>query len=205
MDYTTLAQAKSEMRITLGTDDALLQTFITACSRAIDRKCTGQYGPDSDNYFMLETKTGEQIPGLATAAGLVTCFPHKPMVASVSAFAYRADVTQLWTTVSPTLTDIWGNKVLAYPTGGPVCNYPGKCRVQISYIGGISGSTAGLPADLLELCALLTARFYHEAETGMTDAIGVAELATMVYTKAWPVRLVEQLQPYIRKEGWNYL
>jgi hypothetical protein len=208
MDYTTLAQTKSEIRNdpTITTDDTLLAMFITAASRAIDRKVTGQYGPDSDNYFMLETRTAEMLPGLATADGRIVCYPHKPMVASVASFAYAADISQTWNTIAPTLIDIWGNKVIAYPAGySPICAYPGRCRVQITYTGGISGSTAGLPADLIELCSLLAARFYHESETGLTDAIGVADLTTMTYTKAWPVRLVEQLQPYIRKAGWNYL
>jgi hypothetical protein len=205
MDYTTLTQVKNEVRIKTSTDDSLLGILITAASRAIDRKCTGQPGPASDNYFQLETIVNEALPGRANSRGEVTCYPHKPLIASVAAFAYRADVTQSLNTVDTSRVDMWGNKVTAYPLGNPLVDFPGRCRVQISYTGGLSGSTADLPADLVELCTLLCARFYKEGETGFTDSIGVAELAQMVYTKAWPVRLTEQLQTYIRKEGWNFL
>jgi hypothetical protein len=62
-----------------------------------------------------------------------------------------------------------------------------------------------LPADLIELATLLAARFYKEAETGLNDAIGVAELGTLIYTKAWPIRFVAMLEPFIRRVGWTQL
>jgi hypothetical protein len=205
VDYTTLSQVKAEIRDTVTTDDALLAILITAASRAIDRKCTGQGGPISDNYFMLESPVNEAAMARINSKGEITCYPHKPLVLSVSAFAYRQDITQSWNTVDPSRVDIWGNKVIAYPVGGPVLDYPSRCRAQISYQGGYSGSTAGLPGDLVELCTLLCARFYRETETGLNDAIGVAELSQVIYSKAWPIRLSEQIKTYVRSVGWYYL
>ena len=106
---------------------------------------------------------------------------------------------------------------------------PSKCQVTISYTGGLGNCvsdadamvtplscatggayvaptlTTGLPPDLVELVTLLAARYYREAEGSLSDVIGVAELSTLVYTKAWPIRLVEQMQPFMRKVGWRHV
>jgi hypothetical protein len=37
-----------------------------------------------------------------------------------------------------------------------------------------------------------------EIKSGLADSIGVAETGMMMYTKAFPVRLVEMLKPYRR-------
>jgi hypothetical protein len=56
-----------------------------------------------------------------------------------------------------------------------------------------------------EMVAILAARFYREAETGLSDQMGVAEMAQMAYTKAWPVRVTDQMGPYIRRVGWRHV
>jgi hypothetical protein len=58
---------------------------------------------------------------------------------------------------------------------------------------------------MVEAVTILTARFYREAETGLGDAIGIAELSEMVYTKAWPIRVTDLLTVYKRKAGWRYV
>jgi hypothetical protein len=96
--------------------------------------------------------------------------------------------------------------VMAYPPNVKF-GYPGPCWVTISYNGGLgtlSDSAYTIPDDLVDVTTLLAIRFYREAESGLTDAIGVAELAQMVYTKAWPTRVIEMLQPYKRFVGWRF-
>ena len=48
-------------------------------------------------------------------------------------------------------------------------------------------------------------RLYKEARSGLGDSIGVAELATMVYTKAFPQRVTETLNVgnYARIAPWT--
>lgn len=205
MDYTTLEIVKSNLRITADTDDALISSLITYASRAIDRRCTGQPGTEAHNYFALETVSNEELYANINRNGCIVCIPHKPSVQSVSEFWYRENITKEWASIAVARCDIVGsNKIMAYPTNLSI-DFPARCRVKISYIGGFSGSAAGLPEDLIELTTLLTARLYREYETGLNDVVGVPDVANqLVYTKAWPVRLQFQLETFIRKEGWEY-
>jgi hypothetical protein len=205
MDYTTLEQVKLEMRsdIAITTDDVLIGKLITAASRALDRRCTGVADTSAHNYFMYETKTNEKLNGLINADGEVICYPHKPQVDTIISFSYRKNIVETEYFVDASRVSSEGCKVVAYPINLPD-EYPSKCKVDLSYTGGFSGSTAGLPEDFQEICALLAIRFYKEAATGMSDVIGVAEIGQLMYTKAWPQRVVDQLDSYIRRQGWRY-
>ena len=58
---------------------------------------------------------------------------------------------------------------------------------------------------MVEAVSILAARFYREAETGLSDQMGVAELTTMVYTKAWPIRCEKLMnETYKRRVGWRH-
>jgi hypothetical protein len=182
-----------------------LALLVTAASRAIDRKCTGV--PDAVDYFKLETVTGEVLVGQVDyLGGSILCYPHKPIITSVTAFSYQASIVDTAYTVDPTRIRASGPRVTAYPSNGASIGFPSRCDITISYIGGLATSGSALPSDLQECAAILAARFYREAETGLNDQIGVAaELSTMVYTKAWPVRVTEQIQPFIRRVGWRHV
>jgi hypothetical protein len=209
MDYTTLQQVHYAMhsQTTAVVDDGLLSTLITAASRVVDHMCTGVSDGSSDNYFQTAVVTGEVLNAQVNSDGNVVCYPHKPIVQSVQSFVYYKDITQTMNAVATNLIDINGIKVTAYPTNMNL-NYPCKCRVTISYTGGLSGSTAGLPLDLIDLTTMLAIRFYREEESGLTDSIGVAELGQntpLIYTKSFPVRFERQIEPYIRRVGWRYV
>ncbi len=203
MDYTTVARVKSEIHAEKTTDDALLALLVTAASRAMDRRCTGV--PDAVDYFKLETITNERILGqVSSVTGEIICYPHKPYITAVNEFIFQANVTTTQYTVDPSRVEALGKRVTAYPLNLAL-DIPSQCRVTISYTGGLGATVTDLPADLVELATLLTARFYREVEGSLNDAIGVAELATVVYSKAWPARLLEQLTPYIRRNGWRFV
>ena len=207
MDYTTLARVKQEMHIVSGSsvDDALLGTLITAASRALDRFCTGTV--EGDNYFQLESVTDEETGGQIDYRGMILCYPHKPLIHSVEAFAFTDRPFNPVTTVpvSPVARCYArGPRVEAWPDNITI-EIPSQVYVTISYTGGLSGSTAGLPEDLQELAAILCARFYREAEGGLSDAIGVPELAQVMYTKAWPIRVKEQINTFKRRVGWRFV
>lgn len=202
MDYTTLERTKQGLHATANADDALLGKLITAASRAVDRKCTGV--PNAVDYFKLETITAERLRGQMDYKGTIICYPHKPIITAVSSFSYQENVTKEAYTVDAARIEIIGPQILAYPLTG-VLSRPSRVWVTLNYTGGLATSGSGLPEDLQELVTLLAIRFYREEESGLTDAIGVAELSTLVYTKAWPVRVMEQIAPYIRFVGWNFL
>lgn len=202
MDYTTIANVKAALGSHLSTDDATLNRLITAASRAVDRKCTGV--PDAVDYFKLETITGEKLRAQIESSGQsIICYPHKPIVTSCTAFAFQGNITLPAVTVDPSRIECDGPRVTAYPLTGQY-DFPSRVRVTLSYVGGLAASGSTLPDDLQDLVTILAVRYYREEETGLTDAIGVAELATMVYTKAWPVRVIEGLQPYMRRVGWRW-
>lgn len=207
MDYTDIATVKSYIQSTSGSTspvESLLTTVITAASRAIDRHCTGV--PDAIDYFKYESITGEHLEGQIDINGNILCYPHKPIIDAVTSFyyySYAGGPASGTYTVSPTSIVTDGPAVIAYPTTMPLTP-PTKVRITISYSGGSGSSIAALPADLVDAATVLAVRFYREAETGMSDAIGIAELGTMTYTKAWPVRVTEDLQPFVRTVGWRH-
>ena len=205
MDYTTLPIVKEMLHndTTVTVDDNLLSRYITAASRAWDRKCTGTRDPSSDNYFELADVAGENLEGQISYDGKVCCYPHKPLINTIASFAFRKNITTTLYTVDPTRIEVMGNKVIAYPSSIPL-EYPSKCRVAISYNGGFETSGSLMPAEMIDAVSILTIRFYREAESGLTDQIGVAELATMIYTIAWPRRVTDLLELYVRRCGWYH-
>jgi len=203
MDYTTLARVKQEMHAQEVTDDAVITMLITAASRAIDRKCTGVTDPDALDYFAAATVTGELLPGLADKRGVIIAYPHKPYIESVSSFEYRERPFDEWVSVDVNRVEVDGLRVTAYPQ---VTSFSQRrVRVRIGYTGGLGLAVDSLPADLVDAATILAIRYYREAEGGLSDAIGIAELASMVYTKAWPVRVLDALQPYVRLVGWRHI
>jgi hypothetical protein len=205
-DYCVLARVKQEMHVKSSgstVDDALLNSCITAASRAIDRYCTGTV--EGDNYFASGSVTGEILAGQVDYLGTnILCYPHKPLITSVQSFTYQENITKTAYSVASGRIQIDGYAIIAYPVTMSV-DYPARVRVTISYVGGLGTSGSTMPDDLMECCALLAIRFYREAETGVTDQIGVAELSQLVYTKAWPARVLHQLEDYKRAHAWHHM
>jgi len=211
MDYTTVERIKQEMHIQSSTseDDDLLALLATAASRTWDRLCTGV--PDAVDYFATEDMADEVIPGQIDYTGArILCYPHKPIINSVASFSYRLSIITTAYSIDASRIEIDGGRVTAYPNTGNYLTdrpygFPSKTRVTISYNGGLSISGSGMPADMQEAVAILAARFYREAETGLADQIGVAELTTMVYTRAIPVRVANLAELYKRRVGWRHV
>lgn len=210
MNYTTVDRVKLEaIKTDLDTDDDLLELLVTGASRAIDRKVTGAAFNDATNYFEQADVSGELLNGRINKDGNVVCAPRKPVVNSIASFEYRVSPLDNWQSIPTAVAD--GQFAVGWLQGAvqtstrTVCKVPGPAFVRISYNGGLAENEADLPADLIELATLLCARFYREAETGLTDAIGVAELGVLIYTKAWPVRFLGMLEPFIRRVGWSKL
>lgn len=206
MDYTTYdhfmrSLGSQSTELAPSTDKAAIDACITAASRAVDRECTGSAEPEAADYFKLETKTDQELLGWVNRNGMIVCYPRKPLITAVTALSYRHRIKDQWTAVDPAEISLQGPKLEAYPTGITFNN--SRVFLKLSYSGGLGATPAALPADLVELTTLLAIRFYREAETGMTDAIGVAELGTLVYTQALPARFKAMIQPFKRTVGWR--
>lgn len=187
-DYVSLADVKLALGAVETADDTLLNSLITEASRIVDRHCAGAV--NSDNYFARETLINQTVKGLVSADGKLYCFPLKPAVESVSALFYRASPRETWLDLSAEYAeiDVYSVSIWGVPPGR------GNAQVLISYIGGF----AAIPADVKNAVTLLSIRVYREIKSGVTDSIGVADLGTLQYTKALPVRVVELLKPYKR-------
>lgn len=192
MDYTTVARVKLALDAQQTTDDTLLASIIASVSRAMDRMLSGR--ADCSNYLQSESKT-ETLRGRVDKDGRILCHPLKPRISSISSFAYRATPLGSWHPVDVDRLTISGYVVTAFTS------LTGRDPqfVQISYAGGLAATTADLPADILDAADILAVRFYREIKSGLGDTIGLSETGEMIYTKAWPVRVLEMLAPYKRK------
>lgn len=205
MDYTTISRVKQEMHIknAISEDDALLALLVTSASRAWDRFCTGV--PDAVDYFKTEDVVGEVLTGqIDYLGGQIICYPHKPIINSVASFSWQNRIIDTAYTVSGSRIECYGPRVTAYPNAA-ASDFPRSCRITISYNGGLGATVSDLPADMQEAVSILVARFYREAETGLTDQIGVAELSTMIYTRAMPIRVSNIMEFYKRRVGWRHV
>ncbi len=196
MDYTTTANVKTSFGIVETGDDALIASMVTRASRAIDRMCAGA-ATASDNYLMLETITDEMPKAIVDGRGRLVVYPHKPVITGVTALAYRFHPREAWQTVDAADIIINDTRVIAWTAldRQPV-------EVRITYAGGLAASPDALPADIIEAATVLAGRYYKEAQAGVTDVVGVAELGVLKYAKATPVRVERLLRPYRRVLPW---
>lgn len=201
MDYTSLARVKDALGAETPTDDAILASLITAASRDFDRRVTGAPAGAGADYFTLATVQGEVGRGLVTAQGAILYVARKSAVQSVARFEYRASPRSTWVAAPPDALTVEGNRVTAWVAAAGLRG-TGGLQVRLDYTGGLAADPAGLPADLVEVVTVLAVRLYREAQTGMSDAVGVAELGTMTYTKALPARVRDVVRQYQRIAPW---
>jgi hypothetical protein len=200
MDYTTLERVKAALGATETTDDTLLEGLVTAASREFDRRCTGVNRMDAVDYFELEDVADEMLRGFVDKEGRIVCYPRKGQVNSVSSLAYRTSPLEGWVEVDSEAVSIEGATVISWVSASGLRGKP--LQILVSYNGGMAADVDELPADLIEAVTVLTARFYREARTGLTDSVGVAEVGVLVYTKAIPVRVLDTLRRYERVVPW---
>jgi hypothetical protein len=210
MNYTTLEKVKSVLGAEETTDDSLLETKIVEASRAIDVTIC-HADPD---YFKAASVAGEITNGIITSDGAIVCWVKKAVVTSVTLFEYRLSPRTPWLTVEAAYCTISNKRQVTAWGSGSSRNV--KVQIRLSYVGGygtevpavsavvdpptarVPATLTGMPEEIVDAATTLTIRFYKEEKSGLTDAIGVAELGTMQYTKAIPVRVVDMCKPYKR-------
>ncbi len=202
MNYTTLAKVKAVLGAEETTDDTLLAAKIDEASRMLD---TTLCHAEAD-YFKAETVTDEMVRAIITKDGAIICWPKKVVVTSVTKFEYRLTPRTPWINVDVENVTISNHRqVTAWDVAG-IRSVP--VFVRVTYVGGYgTESTAGsppvttlsgMPADVVDAATVMAVRLYKEEKGGLTDAIGVAELGQMQYTKALPSRVIEIMKPYKR-------
>ncbi len=198
MDYTTVALVKEALRIAKTTEDSLIQRCVTAASRTLDKMCARS--ERAVDYFKQEDVAGELLVGRADTHGHLKCWPHKSSVNSVASLSFRRTPLETWQAVPPDWMTVAGMHTVEVWTALPRLS-PGYF-VRLSYSGGAFSAQTDIVADLMECATLLAGRYYRESETGMNDAMGIAELGSLTYTKAVPQRVRELIKPYIRTVPW---
>lgn len=197
MDYTTLVLVKEALHIKENPDDALIARLVSAASRAADRICTGSV--QAVDYFKFEAVVDEQLRGVVDAKGKLLCWPHKSKIDSVSALSWRTTPMAEWIAVDSNRLVVDSPRVEAWLT---TTRIRGEVFAKVSYSGGHGTQVSELPADFVELVSLIAGRYYREDESGLTDAVGVAELGTINFTKSLPVRARDMIIPYLRRVHW---
>lgn len=195
MDYTTVARVKEAIRIKESADDAYLAKLVTAASRYTDKWCAKSQR--AVNYFELAWVADEECRAQVDQRGMVLAWPRKNTVVSASSMQYRTSPISEW-------TDVPAERIVVEPSGYAVEGWvylrerPRTLFVRVTYQGGVAATVADVPPDLMEAVTLLAARMYREDESGLTDAMGIAELGTLQYTKALPERYIANVEKYLR-------
>lgn len=197
IDYTTVVNVKQALHIESASDDPLIARLVTAASRTIDEICTGSSSPAALGYFQQQTVVGEVARAQVDALGGILVYLKKHGIQSVSAFSWRTAPQRPWTPVTDLTTLEIRGAYGVYVYAG-LASRSSNMRVQINYVGGLATTQGDLPASLVELATLLAGRFYREDESGLTDAIGIATVGSVQYTKALPERFQELIKVYQR-------
>lgn len=199
MDYTDPGRVHDAMDSKETSKDPILADYISRASRLIDQLCTGQ--PNVSDYFKQETILNEILTnGVINTDGVLTVYPHKPIIQSVQALSYRYRLSDAW--ISADLTRVIPIQESVEFEGS--LKYNDRVYAQVSYTGGLAATLDNLPLVLVEAATVMAVRLYKEARSGLSDSIGVAELGTLIYTKAFPVRVIESLHAagYMRMAPW---
>ena len=203
MDYTTSANVIAALHVKGALDNTLIARLVTAASRTVDRLCTGSM--NGDNYFTLADVVNERLSGVVDVQGNILCWPKKAPVNTVKSISYRESPIGGWNTVdlssNPDLAEIVGPYSLKAWT--QLNRRPTRLQLQVSYNGGYADDPAGLPADLVELASLMAGRIYREDEGGLQDAIGIATIGSIQFTKAVPERFEYLLSQFRRSVPYD--
>jgi len=202
MDYTSLDEVHNAMQgdSTITGQDTALSEYVTKASRLIDSLCTGVNDPMTADYFTQADVIGEILTnGAIDVNGDVTFYPHKYNVTAVASFNYRYRLHDSWTAGDPTYINIEGEGVRFEG----YLSYAERIYIQVNYNGGLANVQTALPLDFIDLATMIAVRLYKEARGNYTDAIGIAELGTMIYTKAFPARFLQTLPKYTRTAPWT--
>ncbi len=195
---TTLARVKAAMDSQETYKDTDLQEYLTRASRLIDRLCTGI--PSAYQYFYQEDVVNEVLTNGVISNGVMTFWPHKPVINSVASLSWRYKLSDPWIAVTDLSPVIIMNEQVRYEAWAL---YASEFYIQVSYNGGLANNVDLLPYDFVDAATLLAVRLYKEARSGVGDAIGVAELGTLMYTKAFPQRVLNTLKFYERMAPWT--
>ena len=200
MDYTSLDEVHYAMQgdDTITGQDAILSSYITRASRLLDTLCAGVPSVQSVNYFMQEDVANEYLTNGVIGNGSLTVYPHKSVVNSVASLSFKYHLKDAWTIADLASVSPEGDSVY-YEGRLP---YQERVYMQISYNGGLATTQPDLPEDFIDLATMIAVRLYQEARGNYTDAIGIAELGTMIYTKSFPARFLETLPMYQRTTPW---
>lgn len=200
MDYTTVTRMKQAMDSKETAQDLILAEYVTRASRILDKLCTSQ--PNVKDYFKLEEVTDEILTnGVVNYANVLTIYPHKPVIESVSSMAWRLSLREAWRPIDLTYTIVEDGSV-AYEGNIPQVQ---RIYTKISYTGGLGATVEDLPADFIDIATVTAVRLFKEERSGMSDVVGVVELGTLSYQKAWPARVLEMINAggYARIPPWT--
>lgn len=157
-DYVTLAQAKSFLRIGDTADDTELAGWITAASRAIDKKCNRQFGLSAT----VVTRTYRRPAAYDPTLGMWTVWVDDFMTTTsmtVNGVAYALSGALLLPDNAPLDGRPWTRVGL---TSAPTAAYPGAPAALV--MAGLPGWSA-VPAQVVAACKLQINRWANRRDS----------------------------------------
>ena len=190
MAYTTLADLKEYLGISVATDDDLLTDFITRAQQAIDTHCLRTFEASGDTTKKLDAV--EDVDGMTLyvrAAGDL-CAITTVTNGDGTVLAATDYVTQ-----PRSITPYYGLRLLA--SSGYAWTYSTDPENAISIAGRWAYSTTA-PADIVQACARLAAWYYHQKDNSADlDRPVIAGNATVLPARL-PSDVLQMLAPYRR-------
>lgn len=190
MLYSTLEQLKATLDIKAADGDPaddLLLMAIDYGSRLLDLMVAG---PNGQDFFAETSFTDAILSGILAADSSLQAWPRLYPITAVTAMAWRYNPLGEWQPLT-SFEVVDKKKLVGWGAIGEV----GRVSVRASFAGGGADIT-DLPPGVNEVANLLSARIYREYGTQLTDAMGIAELGTLVYTSALPARAVNTIKFY---------
>lgn len=196
-DYTTSANVFAYGNSAgTGTDpvneSTVMGQLVTGMSRALDVYC--------NQAFSLANYVDQRLRAVVDAEGVLTCYPAVPVVASISAAAYRLGSSSSWVELSTSQLDTEENTfgcVVRTLDQNFLAQRGGRLQMRLSYVGGYA-DFAALPSDFEWNVRRLCWWAYKKREAPI-EKTAIPEMGVLLIPSSWPKDIREALRSYVRQ------
>jgi hypothetical protein len=169
---------------------AMIDTIVTAASRAIDVHC--------QQVFAQATYTDQRMRAQVTPEHMLQCWPSVPTMTTPTSASYRQLPNANWTTIDTSLIEVTESKsgcLLQVVADLGINRQWGELQIKASYTGGWTYSQ--LPSDFQYAVTSLCWWMYQK-RSAPTEKSAIPEMGLLIIPGNWPNWVRDLLQPFVR-------